>query len=247
MEHPFDMPNKTKLPIYRLKRMIKKDNQYLEILRRNKLFPFENNFKTVRDMENYIETKLFTNLRQRLKRNNPKYQIGKLKLQSDREQLPVTSKNRVPPKKSKVQIIIDDNEAILKSKQAEAMIRLSTPATRTQTIPSSKTSKRPGKPTHARIKSAYYGPAHKGSQSNLNTNQTSGPSRDDTVTPRINLNHRNTLLKYVRKLSSAFAFSLFSCSFKTVFKYSPRAQPKKGPESSEKYVKLLFSQELLQK
>ena len=42
-------------------------------------------------MEKYIENKLFVNLKQRLKRSNPKFEIAKIKLQKDRNNRPQSS------------------------------------------------------------------------------------------------------------------------------------------------------------
>lgn len=188
MEHPYDIPNKAKFHKYKLKRMVNKGDQFYKILREKKLFPFNNNYRSVRDMENYIENKLFTHLRQKLKRSNPKYQIGKLKLDSARRQRPVTSRHRPQIFKSNMEEIIAEyskpNESKVKSAKGHTrgsndVNRLTAPATGTQT-PSSTTTgqmiliqkKKGNKRFHNRVKSAFGQPKPVNQKGNLHNYMT---------------------------------------------------------------------------
>ena len=48
MQHPDDMPEKTKITLRKLRRLKHRQNLFLELLRQQKLFPFNNNYKNVK-------------------------------------------------------------------------------------------------------------------------------------------------------------------------------------------------------
>lgn len=48
MQHPDDVPDKTKFSLRKLRRLKHQQHLYLELLRQQKLFPFNNNYKNVK-------------------------------------------------------------------------------------------------------------------------------------------------------------------------------------------------------
>jgi hypothetical protein len=84
------------------------------------------------NMEEYIENKLFTNLRQRLKRKNPKFEVIAQKIKKEKMLRPNTSRSkleRVRKRKEKL-ILMESAPCLVKSKNR---IRNQTATTRTQT------------------------------------------------------------------------------------------------------------------
>jgi len=84
LKHPED-PSKQK-STEKLQRKIKKNKEQFMMLTN------QPKYKTSRvpSMQNYIETKLFTNLKQRLKHNAPMYEKARIKLKTEREKRPQT-------------------------------------------------------------------------------------------------------------------------------------------------------------
>ena len=88
-------------------------------------------------MEKYIETKLFVNLKQRLKRSNPKFEIAKLKLHKDRNWRPQSSYIKVERKEKEEPLILMSSKPKSKTENTyyDANNRAKTSTTQATSIP----------------------------------------------------------------------------------------------------------------
>lgn len=134
-------------------------------------------------MEHYIETKLFTNLRQRLKRNNPKYELSKVKLHSTALSRPQTS--RVQKQKTVKDfcplILMSSNPGSTKKKKFGN--RVSTGTTRPQTSSSNLYKAQDNQKSHIRAKSAVGSRLHLKRRSQDTPTSKSGTGIINIVSP----------------------------------------------------------------